>query len=373
MPNMLSGAFDEDDDDSVVSPLRALGASLGDNLPHQIGNEQDSSVDENGWDFASHNPGDFVSERSGLLIVPADEHDDAVAAGSGERYEAAMALSVAGSDSFPSNMGSLHDLTGSTNAAACENPAQERLVYRDQEGEGRCSSYNRPISLLLLAMLVTSFLSSAFLFLERQSWQDTALRLEEKIRQLEEQQAQQAKGQEQAQQAKGKTEDPPPVFSWEKSGDAEDPEPTLFVDNCWLHAKANLELGKCANEAKKTAKKTFKESKKTLEDFGKTVVKENKRFWSKVDDAGKNFVEFMAESTKSESKSESVPVESNDNMNSSETVKITDARTKAITDTAKTIASGLVYASLAFVIVDESFAYFSGSPRVRPAATSSYF
>jgi hypothetical protein len=370
MPNMLSGAFDEDDDDSVVPPFRAPG----ENLPHPIGNEQDSVCD-NGWDFASHHADKFISERSGVLIVPADEDEDAVAAGSGERYQNAMALSVAGSDSFPSNMGSLHDLTGSRNASASEDLAQERLVYRYQVGDSKRSSYNRPLSLLLLAMLVTSFLSSAFLFLERQSWQGTALRLEEKIRQLEELQAQQVKGQEQAQeQAKEKTENPPPVFSWEKSGDAEDPEPTLFVDNCWLHAKANVELGKCANEAKKTAKKTLKESKKTLEEFGKTVFKENKRFWSKVDDAGRSFVEFMAaeEPDSAKSKSESVPVESKDDINSSGVTKI-DARTKAITDTAKTIASGLVYASLAFVIVDESFAYFSGSPRIRPAATSSYF
>jgi hypothetical protein len=419
MPNMLSGAFDEDDEDaSVVSPLRAP------NLPHPIGSLRDSV--DNSWDFASH-AGDFMSERSGVLIIPADELEDAVAAGPGDRYETAMDLSVPGSDSFPSELGSLHDLTGSMNAAAREDPAQERLIDRDQEGESRRGLYSKAIVMVLFAMLVTSFLSSAFLFLERQSWHNTTLRLEEKIRQLEEQQVQQAKGQksyttlrleekirqleeQQAQQAKGQSEDPPPVFSWEKSGDAEDPEPTLLVDNCWFHAKANLELGKCANDAKKTAEKTLKafgktvddvgkswieymvgeepdsaksvpvgsklkkNAKKTLKEFGKTVVKENKRFWNKVDDVGKTWIEYMAgeEPDSAKSESESVPVEPKGDMNSSGVTKITDTRTKAITDTAKTIASGLVYASLLFVVVDESFSFFSGSPPARAGATN-YF
>jgi hypothetical protein len=352
MPNMLSGAFDDDndDDDSVVSPLRALRV----NLPHHIGNEQES-VRDNGWDFASL--GGLMSESLGvLIIVPTDESDDAAAAGPDDRYPTPTDFSVP--ESIPSDLGSLHDLTGSMNAAAREDPAQERLFYRHQEGESRRNLCSKLITLLLFSMLVTSFLSSAFLFLERQSWHNTTLRLEEKIRQLEEQLEEQ-QAQQQAQQAKGQKEDPPPVFSWEKCGDAEDPEePTLLVDNCWLHAKAKLELGKCANDAKKTAKKTLKE-------FGKA----NKRFWNKVDDVGKTWIEYMAGE---EPDYESVPVESKDDMNSSGVAKITDARTKAIADTAKTIASGLAYASLFYVVVDESFAYFSGSAPARSGATS-YF
>jgi hypothetical protein len=355
MPIMLSGSFD-DDDDSIGSPPRAPRA----NLPHRVGDEQDG---DNDWDFAS-----VINGMTRVLIVPTDEREEAIAAGyvddtaNGhvhDRYERAMNLSVPGSDSMPSDIGSLHDLTTSVNAAARDEPLQERLLPGDQEGETRRKLYNNPIFVLLLATLVTSLLSNVCLFREMQSWHNTALRLEEKILQLE---LQQAKGH------KEKEKEDPPVFSWENCGDSDDPEPTLLVDNCWLHAKAQLELGKCANEAKVTAKKK-------LEDFSKTVWKENKRFWNKVDDVGKSWIDFMAgdeymADEPDTAKSESVPVEPKGDTNASGDAKSMDARTKKITDTAKTVASGLVYASLAFLVADESFSYFSGVPRERSGATS---
>jgi hypothetical protein len=66
--------------------------------------------------------------------------------------------------------------------------------------------------------------------------------------------------------------------------------------------------------------------------------------------------------------SESVQVDSKGDAKSA---KITNARTnKAITDTAKTIAAGLAFASMFYVVVDHSFALYSGStPAHSDAAT----
>lgn len=314
--------------------------------PHRVADEPEDDIDGD-WDFPNSLLGDVAEDLlgTGTLIVEAGE--DAMAA----RDPTEMDLSVPGS--IPSDIGSLHDLTGSVNGALLETEQEQvaggpRVIHRP--------SFNRPTILVLIGgVLAMSLFSSAYLVWERQSLRTTTIKLEERILQLE----------QSLKPTQQKAPKNPSVLPWEACGeDAKETneDPTVLVDNCWLQAKAKVELGTCANEAQEAAKKKLKGFGKTLK-TGTTKLQN--KFDQAVDDLGKTFNEYMKEEKLE-------PGTAEGNTNASDATKTTDLGNKKLISTATTVVSGIAFASIAVaaLFVDGSLSLFADSPRDTADTTS---
>jgi hypothetical protein len=133
-------------------------------------------------------------------------------------------LSIPGTDSLPTDIGTLGD---------------NGYSLGDEESVDHCAhAHSRKrlaMLLLLLLPVVGAVVGLGFLFQERNSWRTSALRLEQEIERLE-MESQKRLEQEIERLA---------TLDWEETTD----NSVTLLDNCWLKAKADFQLGMCGGEA----------------------------------------------------------------------------------------------------------------------------
>jgi len=270
--------------------------------PHEIDDEWDGVVsDEEPYVYT----GSDDSSNGGILILPGPD---------GAREE--QPLSLPGTESLPTDIGSLRDpMMGSSIYQHSRASRISRLHSLEEEERRSKLSY-----LLLLIIMGLSVASSCYLLWERNMWHASQLRLEEQIRQI------------QTKLDKPKHHNPPPprLTIWDDACHDSN-EQTPLVDNCWLHA--NVQLGECASQAKKNVQTQVKK-------LGKSAWKTSKRFMGHVDEWSKNlYAEHFV-----------------DNKNTTTTEERNGFSWKG---TAKTVFSGVAFATLAAVVAEESVSFFS--------------
>jgi hypothetical protein len=156
--------------------------------------------------------------NSGVLIL-----DGANSSSMGELTENGyFDLSIPGTDSLPTDIGTLGD---------------NGYSLADEESADHCAhahSWKRlALLLLLLLPVVGAVVGLGFLFQERNSWRTSALRLEQEIERLEMESQKRLEIERLA------------TLDWLETTD----NSVTLIDNCWLKAKADFQLGMCGGEA----------------------------------------------------------------------------------------------------------------------------
>lgn len=154
--------------------------------------------------------------QQGILIVPPDDDDHYT-----RLFDTALNLSLPGTESMPSDVGSL----------------QVSSLLHPHPRAPTTTRIHRPSGWLVVGgglVLILSMASNVYLLHERtkirQQIQNLTQTLEQHRRKAQQQQKQK--------------------FQWDGGNWNSPPDDTTLVDNCWLHAKANVQLGHCAQEAK---------------------------------------------------------------------------------------------------------------------------
>jgi hypothetical protein len=215
-------------------------------------------------------------EESGMLIVASqmiDEEDGYDILGtSGGGQQTPMSLSIP--ESVPSNVDSisitLDPLQQRPSQRASGSESSSMISCVPEEGEEGAKKvegkFAVPLS-IVLALFCFLFLSLSpafYLLWERNQLNSATLRLQEEVRLL----SQEVKN---SNKEKGRPLDPPPdQFSWEqRSSSCPSPSPSEHtrIDNCWVRAEANFELGECGVKTTKKVKKEFHKMKKKFWNF----------------------------------------------------------------------------------------------------------
>jgi hypothetical protein len=159
--------------------------------------------------------------NSGTLIV--DGVDSTLSGGRHHRNNRTSDLSIPGTDSLPTDVGSLD--------------GADHLLDLEIEGtRGRMRLLGkRPILMLLVPVVCTGIAGIGYFVKERNLWRSSALLLEEEIQRLK----------RESERIKNTCDD-----SWDQ--EQLDKTSNLFtlVDNCWVKAKADIKLGACGFEKK---------------------------------------------------------------------------------------------------------------------------
>lgn len=187
-----------------------------------------------------------LNNNHGLLILDGEEAEEAAAADNGDNeWGSGLDFSVPGTDSVPTIVGSIDGLPVA--AAAFAAAAGNTTATLDEDGEKKgpkkidnqedtAPLISRSRMALFLVPTVILFLvptiASIRLCKERNSLLTSVATLEEEVVRLKEEAKKQKKGD----------------LLWNTCG--EDSNDTVLVDNCWLTAKANIELGECASHTK---------------------------------------------------------------------------------------------------------------------------
>ena len=272
--------------------------------PREIDDEWDGVVsDEEPYVYT----GSDSSSNGGILIVPGPDE---------AREE--EPLSLPGTESIPTDIGSLRDPMMASEVYQHSRASRISRLHSFEEEERRSKlSY-----LLLLIVMTLSVTSTCYLLWERRMWHASQLRLEEQIRQI----------QTKLDQPKQHQTPPAPAprLVWDDAcHDSNDQMP--LVDNCWLHA--NVQLGECASQAKKNVQTKMKK-------WGKSAWKASERFAGHIDEWSKNlYAEHATE------KKHNRTLEEKNGINWK--------------GAAKTVFSGVAFATLAAVVAEESVTFFS--------------
>mmetsp|Transcript_40809 Transcript_40809/g.60476 ORF Transcript_40809/g.60476 Transcript_40809/m.60476 type:complete len:380 (-) Transcript_40809:129-1268(-) len=244
--------------------------------------EQDSRV----WPGRGGQPdGSLVSENEdGVLILSGDEDDDkSTPSKCPERrrlvfthlYQTAMDLSIPGTDSLPSDIGSI-DVA--IRPMSEEN--DEATVGRDETGSGAAPKRKTAWALVIVCAVLASTLVVvlAFLYLERNTWKSRASMLDQELAETIEQLAQ-ARNQTKAVMGilsdtfkNGGTEDADAratqhEFDWENE-DYLASQQVVLAENCWF--KATVQLGDCTSNAKDCVSDMTRTMMSSFSNFGKS-------------------------------------------------------------------------------------------------------
>ena len=176
--------------------------------------------------------------NSGVLIV---DGVDSTLSGRHHRNNENSNFSIPGTDSLPTDIGSLDG-------------ADHLLDFEIEDTRGRMRALGkRPILMLLVPVVCCTAAGLGYLVKERNTWRSSAMRLEEEIQRLE----------RESERIKNTFE-----ASWDQQGQP-DKTSDLFtlVDNCWLQAKADIKLGACGFEKKDKIKELSESFKGKWEDL----------------------------------------------------------------------------------------------------------
>ena len=177
-------------------------------------------------------------EETGILIVsPEDNHPE-------EQHQSTLTIP----ESLPSNVGSLRMSGVHQRQAVSSSSGSVDSLQKQSKLSTRLSV---AIALICFATLC---LSPAFYMMrERQEIRSVTERLQEEIRVLSEQ----LETTQQEQQKRASSTTNLPRFHWEEETTKQSTcsEPSSRIDNCWVHAEAQFELGACAHKTKKKLKK----------------------------------------------------------------------------------------------------------------------
>ena len=235
-----------------------------------------------------------------------------------------------------------------------------------------------PCTLLVVSLVILSCFATFFV-VERRAWQASSRRLEERIEQLQlelirkldsEKQhmlefadlKQELKQVFQNREAINPTlqgeakQDPkppraphescPPQLDWDI--DSGDEEENLHFENCWIQAEAKL--GECAREAKNAVRSKF-------QTLGHSLWNVQEHVFEKVTDFGKRVQTVAKEAA------ERVVREAEQLENESKYEKSKDHNETALTNfrsITTTLVSGVAFASLAGLVVDQASEYIAG-------------
>lgn len=181
---------------------------------------------------------------SGVLILegednPAESGGTGIP-GSGDENGSVMNLSVPGTDSVPTVVGSLEELAKGQPLVAFsgfagtsgDEPQTVAASCRTNSASQSCERFSHRMSFLIGVVVLAQTVGLGFLTRERYSLLVSIERLEHQVVELNEE------------LEKKKRNDKLVWDSCDGSGD------TIILDNCWLSAKGNVKLGDCAREAK---------------------------------------------------------------------------------------------------------------------------
>jgi hypothetical protein len=180
----------------------------------------------------SHNGSDMDQQQvsdgsdgcgSGVMILAAIDN--------GSSRNETFDLSIPGTDSLPTDVGSLSE-------------SNEDLGLHDHYGHPRHSRLLRKRSIFLLSVSALCMGPAGLIFLlrERNSYRSSVHKLEQEIQRL----------QDEKQEIKTSCESPP----WMEKEEKESEYFTIF-DNCWIKAKANVQVGECSEKASELPQSVF--------------------------------------------------------------------------------------------------------------------
>ena len=198
------------------------------------------------FETQSLNGGEIAN--SGLLILDGEEPEAPAGgpkSGSDTGSGSGLDFSVPGADSVPTIVGSIDGLPAAAPTATPgfgEKTVPKKIDSsggaRKDDGQGTAPQiYNCKSRLALflvptLVLFLVPSIASIRLYRERNSLLVTVAQLEEEIQVIKE-------------EAKKKKQEE--ALLWNTCGDGKE---TVLLDNCWLTAKANIELGDCASHVK---------------------------------------------------------------------------------------------------------------------------
>jgi hypothetical protein len=186
--------------------------------------------------------------NSGLLIV---DGVDSTLSGRHHRNNANSNFSIPGTDSLPTDIGSLDG-------------ADHLLDMEIEDTRGRMRGFcKRPVLMLLVPVVCIGMAGLGYLVKERNTWRSSTLRLEEEIQRLE----------RDSERIKNTCE-----ASWDQGQPDETSNLFTLVDNCWLQAKADIQLGACSFEKKDKIKELSESFKGKWEAMWKAASNLNTEF-----------------------------------------------------------------------------------------------
>ena len=253
---LTSSTLDEDEGSSLGMPAptndNARAPSVSDDEEHEEWLGRDSEewrVVTDGLETQSLNE----NNGNGLLILDGEEAEEEAHAGNNNNeWGSGLDFSVPGTDSVPTIVGSIDGLpvaAAAASAAAASNTSAtleddgEKVGTKKIHKQEKISRQEDTVSFVSKSRLALLLVPTAIFFLvptiasirlykERNSLLTSVATLEEEVVRLKDEAKKQKKGE----------------LLWNTCGD--DSKDTVLVDNCWLTAKANIELGDCASHAK---------------------------------------------------------------------------------------------------------------------------
>ena len=213
-------------------------------------------------EIVSDSEDDCRFDDSGILIVSPEEENE-------EIQQASLTLSVP--ESIPSNVGSVA-ISAHQNSQDDRADSGSLSSSTSAGSNGSKSLLSKRISLGMAVMFFLLFCASAasYVVWERKQFEAKTLRVEEENQLLKKQLETTEKNLQDAQK------NPPHGFASEENCSGSTPFATTSpgIDNCWVHAHANVKLGECAQETKENAVKNFRKfQKKAKKNFKKVATK----------------------------------------------------------------------------------------------------
>jgi len=149
------------------------------------------SICDDDWDGVVSEPSAEDEDSHGVLIISSDDEDE----GEDTSQENAMELSYPGTDSLPTDIGSIQANYNTLDTHPPFRPAPTSDHEENDEGDetftfqslgtlNAPSSGSRIVALALLVVMSASILSTSYLLWERSSWIASTQRLENQMREL---------------------------------------------------------------------------------------------------------------------------------------------------------------------------------------------
>jgi hypothetical protein len=216
------------------------------------------------WGVVSNQDHSF--SNTGVLILPGSVQ--ARQANGSQAYSAN--LSIPGSDSIPTDIDSIVqeddsrgrriNIIGGDSIGRSTSNGSSRLWENEEasillRSQEELRTMNRRGSILAVLLVLVSVTSTSYLIWDRHTWKSSAVQLEQQIRHIQ-------IALNETKLSALPTPTPKleiPSLPWDVCSTGTPEEANTLVNNCWMKAKANVQLGDCAEQARQSVQKRAKE------------------------------------------------------------------------------------------------------------------